>query len=336
MKMLIECPKCGFSQPKDQYCASCGVDMDQFRARPQPLKSRVLANPYVHITLMFVLVFAGTFYIIRQRQQQERQEISRRMEYLRGGPIYAETTDPSTGQVNSRSAETLPPPPPPPAAANSAPIANVNAPAGGNPTAGPQATAVASGTREGMRIDAGDQQVVKAKQPRAKVTYTLVSQNLLQQMPIEPVEAFGDFKVGILKNPAAFISKTDELESTDVKFENENSENMWLAGERPGDSFLGLQNRVALHGQEDGHLRGEIEILRMLPDEGSQNVTPQVYGPLPFVVQPGSALVVSINLPRGQLPARSLASTSSKFFRMYRTTDFLNKRSQFVMFIVFE
>lgn len=29
--MLVRCPKCNFQQPEDQYCANCGVDMNQFK-----------------------------------------------------------------------------------------------------------------------------------------------------------------------------------------------------------------------------------------------------------------------------------------------------------------
>lgn len=296
------------------------------------MKNRMFGNPWVHITIMFVLVFAGTLYIIRQRQQQERQEISRRVEYLKGGPIYANTDGPPTVTA-SQSAGTpgVQPPPPPPPVAPPPPAAAV---AALPTTVAPTASTNRDLSHNEAHGDMASRSAAKA--PRAKVTYTLVQQNLLQQMPVEVFEGFGDFKIGMLRNPAQYIAKSDELESTEIKFDNENAETQWLAGERSGDSILGLQNRLALHGSEDGVVRGEVEILRMLPDEGGSSISPQAYGPVQFAVPTGTALVISLNLPRSQLPARSLASSASKFFRMFRTTDFMQKHSQFVMYIVFE
>lgn len=34
---MIHCPKCGFEQPDDQYCAKCGVDMSRVEVKKAPL-----------------------------------------------------------------------------------------------------------------------------------------------------------------------------------------------------------------------------------------------------------------------------------------------------------
>jgi hypothetical protein len=63
--MMIECPRCGFAQPKDKYCANCGVDMDQWLAKPKPLLVRLLANPNFHLSLiggLIAMVLAWIFY----------------------------------------------------------------------------------------------------------------------------------------------------------------------------------------------------------------------------------------------------------------------------------
>jgi len=54
--MMIECPRCGFAQPKDQYCASCGVNIDQILAKPKPFLVRLLQNPNFHLSLIGLLV----------------------------------------------------------------------------------------------------------------------------------------------------------------------------------------------------------------------------------------------------------------------------------------
>ena len=61
--MMVNCPKCGFSQPQDQYCASCGVDMVAFRARTRASQS-LLKNPVVQV-LGFVVVVIASFVFVR-------------------------------------------------------------------------------------------------------------------------------------------------------------------------------------------------------------------------------------------------------------------------------
>lgn len=71
---MIECPKCGFSQPQDKYCASCGVDMEALLARPKPFLVRVLQNPNLHllmIGILIALVIGWMFYTQRSVVQRE-------------------------------------------------------------------------------------------------------------------------------------------------------------------------------------------------------------------------------------------------------------------------
>ncbi len=53
--MLINCPRCGFQQPKDQYCAQCGVDMDAFKPVVPPLWKRVFGNHLVQLGLLLLI-----------------------------------------------------------------------------------------------------------------------------------------------------------------------------------------------------------------------------------------------------------------------------------------
>lgn len=53
--IMVECPKCGFAQPKDQYCAKCGVDMAKVPQSPAAVLLKLLRKPLV---LSAVGVFA--------------------------------------------------------------------------------------------------------------------------------------------------------------------------------------------------------------------------------------------------------------------------------------
>lgn len=54
--MLVDCPKCGFNQPKDRYCARCGVDMETFTPKQPPIWARLSDRPAFHVGMAIVLV----------------------------------------------------------------------------------------------------------------------------------------------------------------------------------------------------------------------------------------------------------------------------------------
>ncbi|WP_413568668.1 hypothetical protein ACLWBD_14320 [Bdellovibrio sp. HCB117] len=77
--MLINCPRCGFQQPKDKYCAQCGVDMENFKPATPPMWKRVFGNPLVQLSLL-VVVAGGVGISLYQKGQQN---LERRVSYLK-------------------------------------------------------------------------------------------------------------------------------------------------------------------------------------------------------------------------------------------------------------
>ena len=76
--MLINCPRCGFSQPKDQYCAQCGVDMESFKPKAVPLFQRLIQSTKTHIILLLIAaLFAGQYIIRSEEPQRWVQKITR-------------------------------------------------------------------------------------------------------------------------------------------------------------------------------------------------------------------------------------------------------------------
>ena len=61
--MMVNCPKCGFSQPQDQYCAKCGVDMIAFRPAEKPLLQRLASNMSLQVSVLILLVLAGGLFV---------------------------------------------------------------------------------------------------------------------------------------------------------------------------------------------------------------------------------------------------------------------------------
>lgn len=59
----MKCPRCGFEQPPDQFCANCGVDVQQFVVKPKPIWVRFFQNPNLHLGMIAALILVVLGYI---------------------------------------------------------------------------------------------------------------------------------------------------------------------------------------------------------------------------------------------------------------------------------
>lgn len=105
--MMMDCPRCGFNQPKDRFCASCGLDVDQFRAKPTPLALRILRNSNFHLGLIGLLIVLAVGYIFYSRSEMLTREVGN----LFGSPL--SSRDSIEGEEDNSSADALPVPPVP-------------------------------------------------------------------------------------------------------------------------------------------------------------------------------------------------------------------------------
>jgi hypothetical protein len=64
--MNVVCPKCGFEQPQDRFCANCGIDMDNYRSPNKPVSQRLAASSLFYFFLVLVVLIV-TIYFIRQQ-----------------------------------------------------------------------------------------------------------------------------------------------------------------------------------------------------------------------------------------------------------------------------
>jgi hypothetical protein len=67
---MINCPRCGFLQPEDRFCASCGLDILNFKPKPRPWVSRVLRSPLFQAFTSLGIVIAILFFIFRSQTSQ--------------------------------------------------------------------------------------------------------------------------------------------------------------------------------------------------------------------------------------------------------------------------
>lgn len=80
--MIIDCPRCGFSQPKDRYCANCGLDIDHFKPVPEPKLKALAQNTFVQITLVAIVVvaLASGIYTAQQKAMKSQLEAAQKQE----------------------------------------------------------------------------------------------------------------------------------------------------------------------------------------------------------------------------------------------------------------
>lgn len=97
--MMMECPRCGFVQPKDQYCASCGLDIEHYTVKPKPLFVRLVQNPNMHLSLIGILVLLIVGYIFYSQRALVTREVGK---IFRGTPLTSrESADPDENQAQS-------------------------------------------------------------------------------------------------------------------------------------------------------------------------------------------------------------------------------------------
>lgn len=54
--MMINCPKCNLLQPKDQYCANCGINMASWKPPKKPFIKKLISNWIFQLCVLLAIV----------------------------------------------------------------------------------------------------------------------------------------------------------------------------------------------------------------------------------------------------------------------------------------
>lgn len=63
---MIVCGKCGFTQPKDVYCANCGINLEKYKPEKPPKLVQLLKDPYFQISFSVIVAIAAFFIFINK------------------------------------------------------------------------------------------------------------------------------------------------------------------------------------------------------------------------------------------------------------------------------
>lgn len=254
--MMLNCPRCGFSQPQDQYCASCGVDMQAFRPAKKAVLKRLAGSMVFQIGVLAVVVLVA-FSFAGRLQDQERAQRRTEIESAQTTQVVSRRV-PVDNAAKSEMASTSPPPSQQ-ATATAAALALSAAPKAGPSQTTPGAAGSASPSAQLALADDAAKPAAAAKSAETpaqsvQITFAAVSRAALAELIAAGSPAtLGPVSVGVLGD----ISKRMQALRSTEYFEVLDSSSQQLKNKQPAQflggqreettgQFLGLAFEVAL------------------------------------------------------------------------------------------
>lgn len=288
--MLVKCPKCNFDQPKDTYCAKCGIEMDSYKPIKPPLWKSFIKSPFFSLILFIGLSFGALMYLKNPLQMK-----------LPSSDIKTEFITPVTQKLPSTTVESpnlTPPkpnePPPPP-----------NPPHLEQTEVNPK-NSVPEQTANSHQISQPNQPLVKKdlsqaeNAPPSETPPTLNSETLkgpliveirFLEAPTQLVQKFmsealentggdsGDMSYAIVKNSTAWLNHTSfkELDRISKNVPEVKKKLQWFSGALDTETKapIGLDFQISIQERNGGHLSGDLFISRSLAEHLDGNLSTQ-------------------------------------------------------------
>ncbi|MGZ5278768.1 MAG: hypothetical protein ACXWC9_02425 [Pseudobdellovibrionaceae bacterium] len=322
--------------------------MENFKPVETPFWKKIMLSPFLHVGLIFVLVFV-TIFFIRQRQ---KDELRARVEYLKGGPVLVERSrqneQPATPEADSGQATALNETDSANStnSAKSTTLANPEIPAPNAPAPSP----VGSATSEAAGLRAANQGQSTANRTapnRAVIIYAEVDRGILNTWVNElrtsgQLRSFDSVTMGPLpqitqkmKNPGVKI-----LQQLELSLVNQSSPYEWFVGTHRGtdlDNEMGFFSSLTLSESKDALIRGEVEVQRAFRDPNDPGkVMERISFGGPFEMPMGSGFVM-----RGLLPGKYATdlgedSNSDPFLSIFKSRGFRTEETEFTLIIDFD
>lgn|SRR6185312_2494633 len=318
MSMLINCPKCGFSQPQDRYCANCGVDMETYRPKAESFWKKIASNPFLHVALVFLLVFASILFI----QKNRREELRTRVAFLKSGPVIVEHEEKPPVEIVAKpksetmaAASQLPPPAPTPVT--------------------PTTLAKAVSADKNL-------QVTKATFYFLEVDSALMASWLQDSRTNGQYHrTFDNVSMGPIPNVTQKLKaqRVRVLQKIERPIDATNPIADFISGTHHGadpDSELGLAGSVAISEIKDGLIRGEVEVRRSFkdPKDVSKPVEQTSFG-FAYELSPTDGYMMTGILPRRVYDFPD-DWNPDPFLTIYKSRPFLSGQSEFALIVQFD
>lgn len=347
--MLIKCPRCGFQQPDDTFCAQCGVDMVTYKPTAVPVWKKALSNPLIQLSILVLI--SGTFGLTLFEQGQKQFE--KHPETL-PPPMQEQTAAPppsdALANVTTETTEAIHE-----SAQEAAPVENAlhdDSMTKSSLEAASTATTSTGPTPASATVEEKSKEVkaagAKVQTPRVVVYYAEVDQDFLSNIAntsrnVGQFMEFGDYSAGLIP----IVSKT--LADPQVKILHKEIRTLdgakslqWFHGVKDSkDSTfeVGLTTFLSVSELENDNLRGSIEIHRSWREPGSSggfDVQKKSF-PAEFEVDSESGFFISGVMPRrSHLDNDQDLINATDIYKILASPQFKSGESNFMIFIDFE
>jgi len=334
--MLVKCPRCGFSQPQDKYCAQCGIDMETFKPPRQSPVARYLKDPLLYLVIAFVVIGITIFTLYKN----DKSDLAQRVRFLKGSLQIANTN----GQNKVSSEDEA-----------STEVAAPKEVAAVTPTE--VTTLAAAAEKVAAPSPSASKAATTLSGPTVYIYYAEVPHAALERLYQESqatgqFNSFGDYTAGILPDmqkrimaPGMKIQILEKSEKSIAKTQQ------WFTGihDSEFDEDLGLSTFIELTESEGNIFRGNLEIVRSLREveldksrglaaveQGLGSAQKSSY-PAIFELGPGYGFFIAGVLPRkAQIAHEEELASKAPTFNILKSPAFQSKQSEFVIFIEFE
>ncbi len=300
---MIHCPKCNFRQPKDQYCASCGIDILAFKPPPVSKSKTFFESGHFQIFILVVAAAVMAYFIVKtDRPQNWVRKFSyyQKVNLKKDLPPEQQTTASAASKDDSETVE----------------------------------LSVSENVNTNEFATAGENTVQNLQQSSdVKLTYSEVSREVLNSWVTESQALglyqnyTGDLSAGILPNFKSRTSiKFKDLKTEQKKMFLKKTEAL-ISGKTIEETseFLGLQINIDLKSKENNTTQGHMKITK-ISRPGKVDL------PIEFELQKGAVFFINWKSAMvGFENENSLFSTRP--FQILQSQDFLNQKTEFIILI---
>lgn len=324
--MLINCPRCGFSQPQDQYCAQCGVDMQAYKPKEVPAWQRLIQSAVFQIGALVILAALVGQSIWRTHKPQSWVQKSTAIPAIRklsdGSGIQDEensvaqkgesASSSQAQELNSMQGREL----------------RLNRNAANSAATNPTTTTLADTN--------ADNNTAGTENPQAQIifhlTYAEVTMETLNKWVSESsglglYQTLTDYSAGILYNFAKHKSENFQtLKTADLRLAP-GSNNTSISGTMTddGSQVLGLVTAVDFRSNENDTVHGSINVSKNTPAGN------EVF-PAEFDLPRGAVFFIVGALKRDNFQ-NDRAKLNMPPFQIFRSPDFMTRKTEFVIIL---
>jgi hypothetical protein len=326
--MMISCPRCGFSQPEDQYCAQCGVNMHAFKPRQKSTFKKLTENVGIQIVILLVFgVGAGSF-LIRKSSETGTNQQSEKYSSRSKGAIRTTSISKSAGlSPNANDAD------------NSLQnLKNKEITIDSNSASSLAATQAAfppphqAEGSESKSVDAKDGSADSTSGVLFKMTYAEVSREVLQKWIADSSQLglyqnLQSYSAGILPDFNKRADKVSQYLKTSEKKLMSGQSDSSLSGtvSDDGSQMIGLSVNYDIKLIEAGAVHGSITVLKL-------NRQSRESYPAEFDLPKGAVFfMVDTLTPQSFLTEKRNLNMSP--FQIFKSPDFMSQKTKFVILL---